>query len=130
MASAEPVQNPPPEGLQAFLVGVLLFVHALHPARTFCHGFHPLSERSPCSVVFLRAFPQGLMGRERPSQGVLRQCKLRHTPTPDSGSKKGGAPVHLHFPRAGAGVRGSGRNYKQEKEIGEITCVTWKALMR
>ena len=49
---------------------------------------------------------------------------------PDPGSKKGGvAPVHLRFPRAGAGVRGSGRNHKPEKEIGEFACVTWKALL-
>ena len=30
------------------------------------------------------------MGRERPSQGVLRKCKLRSTAAPDPGSEKGG----------------------------------------
>ncbi len=65
-----------------------------------------------------------------PLQGVRRKGKLRRTPAPDTGSKKGGvAPVHLRFPRAGAGVRGSGRNHKPEKEIGEFTCVRWKALL-
>ena len=44
---------------------------------------------------------KGYFGRERPPQGVLRKCKLRHTPAPAPGRKKGGvAPVHLHFPRA------------------------------
>ena len=33
---------------------------------------------------------QGYLGRERPLQGVLRKCKLRNTPAPAPGSKKGG----------------------------------------
>ena len=75
----------------------------------------------------VRAFPQGYLGRERPSQGVLRKCELRNATVHDTG--RGGAPVHLRLPRAGAGVRGSGRNHKQEREIGEFACVRWKALM-
>ena len=34
---------------------------------------------------------QGLMGRERPSQGALRKCDLRNAAVPDPGSKKGGS---------------------------------------
>ncbi len=63
-------------------------------------------------------------------EGALAQCELRRAAVPDPGSKKGGvAPVHLRFPRAGAAVRGSGRNHKQEREIGEFACVRGKALM-
>ena len=46
------------------------------------------------------------MGRERPSQGVLRKCKLRRTPAPDSGTEKGGSlPSTSEFldRRGGAG---------------------------
>ena len=57
------------------------------------------------------AFPQGELGRERPSQGALRKCELRNAPRPIRAAKRGVAPVHLRFPRAGAAVRGSGRNH-------------------
>ena len=39
------------------------------------------------------AFPEGLLGRERPSQGVPRECKLRNPAVPDPGGQKGGSLV-------------------------------------
>ena len=43
---------------------------------------------------------QGYFGRERPSQGVRRKCKLCRTPAPRFGHRKGGgAPVHLRTSR-------------------------------
>ena len=39
------------------------------------------------------------MGRERPSQGVLRKCELRNAAVPDPGTKKGGSlPSTSDFP--------------------------------
>ena len=61
---------------------------------------------------------------------MLRKCELRNAPVPDPGSKKGGSlPSTSDFPVRAPGVRGSGRNHKQENEIGEFACVRWKALM-
>ena len=63
------------------------------------------------SGIFSEAFPQGYFGRERPPQGVWRRCKLRHTPAPAPGRKRGGvAPVHLRFPRAAPPSREAIRN--------------------
>ena len=51
------------------------------------------------SGIFAGAFPQGSMGRERPSQGVLRKCDLRNTAVPDPGTEKGGSlPSTSDFP--------------------------------
>ena len=41
-----------------------------------------------CKVL---AFPQGSMGRERPSERVLRKCELSNAAMPDPGSNKGGS---------------------------------------
>ena len=61
------------------------------------------------SGIFVGAFPQGSLGRERPSQGVLRKCDLRNAAVPDSGSKKGGSlPSTSDLPdrHRGPGVKG------------------------
>ena len=68
-------------------------------------GKGTLDGRNRSSGFFAGAFPQGSMGRERPPQGVLRKCELRNSPVPDPGTKKGGAPVHLRFPRAALRTR-------------------------
>ena len=52
-------------------------------------------------MVFLRAFSQGYLGRERPSHGVLLKCKLRSTAVPIMEAKKGVAPVQLRSPPIG-----------------------------
>ncbi len=74
------------------------------------------------------AFPQGSLGRERPPQGVLRRCKLRHTPVPAPGSKTGGSlPSTSAFPVRARRSRECGRNCMSDKEIGEIGGVSQKA---
>ena len=70
---------------------------------------------------------QGLMGRERPSQGVLRKCELRNATVPDPGSKKGGSlPSTSDFPVRARRTREYGCNCLSEKEIGEIARVSRK----
>ena len=45
-------------------------------------GVDGLDDDNRSSGIFAGAFPQGLLGRERPCQGVLRNCKLRNAAVP------------------------------------------------
>ena len=63
-----------------------------------------------------------------PPEGVLRKCKLRRTPAPAPGSKKGGSlPSTSDFPVRARRSRECVRNCMSDKEIGEIGGVSQKA---
>ena len=75
------------------------------------HAGHEENCEGPFHMVFILPSRQGLMGRERPSQGVLRKCEWRNTPAPAPGSKKGGSlPSTSIFPVRPPGGRKWGRN--------------------
>ncbi len=81
-----------------------------------------------CSYIPSCPSREGYFGRERPPQGVLRRCKLRHTPAPAPGRKKGGSlPSTSAFPVRARRSRECGRNCMSDKEIGKIGGVSQKA---
>ena len=82
----------------------------------------------PRQGYHFRPSRQGYLGRERPPQGVLSRCKLRNTPAPAPGRKKGGSlPSTSAFPVRARRSRECGRNCMSDNEIGEIGGVSQKA---
>ena len=112
VTSSKPVHRLLPERLQSFLVDVG-DAHASHLARYECHFV---------------AFPTGIFWKGATPQGVLRRCKLRNTPAPAPGRKKGGSlPSTSAFPVRARRSRECGRNCMSDKEIKEIGGVSQKA---
>ena len=68
-----------------------------------------LLRRSPScpSRVSVLAFPPGIERRERPPQGVLRKRKLRNTPAPAPGRKRGGRSRQPPLSPCGRGGAGN-----------------------
>ena len=73
---------------------------------------------------------QGLMGRERPSQGVLRKCELCNAAVPDPGSEKEGRSRPLpNSPFGTATPRGEPQTQRAQQVREKCPC-TSKSLFR